>query len=217
MDPLGIRILIVDDHPIVVGGLVSSLVGAPGLYLAGHAASLSDARERLASVAVDIVLLDARLPDGLGFDLIGELDARGHSPGCILLSTYETPQYIALAVRLGAAGYLLKTSPITDIVSAIRTVAAGGTSFAARFLASAREARTTSLSDRERDVVRGVAAGRSNEEIAATLGISKKTVEAYLTRLFERFDVVSRTELALRAERDGLLEGPRAPRRERNR
>jgi DNA-binding NarL/FixJ family response regulator len=210
VDEIGaIRVLVVDDHPIVLSGLTSSLSAAPSIQVVGRAASLARARDALAQTAVDVGLLDVRLPDGPGLDLIGSVDARDAHPNWIVLSSFETAQYVAAAVRLGAAGYLLKTAPLDDIVAAIRTVARGGTAFAARYLAIARDAGPLALSQRERDVVAGVIAGQSNEEIAADLRVSRKTVEAYLTRLFERFQVISRTELALRAERDGLLEAPR--------
>jgi DNA-binding NarL/FixJ family response regulator len=210
-----IRVLLVDDHPIVVGGLTASLSSAASIDVVGPAGSLAEARRVLGLSHVDVGLLDVRLPDGPGLDLIGETDARGSRPAWIILSSFETAQYVAAAVRLGAAGYLLKTAPIEDIVAAIRSVARGGTAFSARYLAIAREAAPLSLSQRERDVVAGVIAGQSNEEISARLRVSRKTVEAYLTRLFERFDVYTRTELALRAERDGLLDSPRFARTRR--
>jgi DNA-binding NarL/FixJ family response regulator len=216
MDGLGrVRVLIVDDHPIVVGGLTASLSAESSIDVVGPAGSLAQARDMLNRSPVDVGLLDVRLPDGAGLDLIGESEARGRRPAWIVLSSFETAQYVAAAVRLGAAGYLLKTAPIEEIVSAIRSVARGGTAFSARYLAIARNAAPLSLSQRERDVVAGVIAGQSNQEISAHLRVSRKTVEAYLTRLFERFDVYTRTELALRAERDGLLDSPRFARTRR--
>lgn len=210
-----VHILLVDDHPVVLGGLAGSLSSEPSVVVAGQASSLGSAREILARTAVDVCLLDIRLPDGLGLDLIGAQDVRGSLPGWIILSSYENHQYVAAAVRLGAAGYLLKTSPIEDIVTAILAVASGGTAFSARYLAIARDAGPLALSQREREVVRGVVSGLSNDEIASRLNLSRKTVEAYLTRLFDRFGVVSRTELALRAEHDGLLDAPSFPRTHR--
>jgi DNA-binding NarL/FixJ family response regulator len=125
-------------------------------------------------------------------------------PGVIVLTAYDYPQYADAALRLGAAGFVLKTAPISDLVDAIRRVASGGLAFAVR------PGRTSlvRLSPREHDVVRLVAAGMTNDEIGADLGIGAKTVETHLARLFERLDIASRTELAMRAVREGWLEVP---------
>jgi DNA-binding NarL/FixJ family response regulator len=109
---------------------------------------------------------------------------------------------VEAALRLGAVGYVLKTAPVNDLLEAIRRAALGKLSFDLRPVAGAR------LSSREREVVAAVVNGSSNDEIASGLGISPKTVESHLRRLFERHGVASRTELATRALRDGWLELP---------
>jgi DNA-binding NarL/FixJ family response regulator len=153
---------------------------------------------------VDVALVDVRLPDGVGTSLIGNADESGR-PAMLMLSSFDHPQYVAAALRLGAHGFLLKTAPLDEIVDAVRRVAAGGTSFTAEQI---RESRTADvrLTERERSILRLVLESLSNDEIAARLGLSRKTVEANLTRLYDRFDVLSRTELALRAEREGWLD-----------
>ena len=125
-------------------------------------------------------------------------------PAIIVLTAYDYPQYAEAALRLGAAGFVLKTSPLPELVDAIRRVAAGGMAFSVR-PTSAGLAR---LSPREHDVVRLVADGRTNDEIGAALKIGSKTVETHLARLFERLSVASRTELAMRAVREGWLDVP---------
>jgi Response regulator containing a CheY-like receiver domain and an HTH DNA-binding domain len=196
-----IRVGIVDDHPVVLGGLAASLAQQAEIDVAWSASNLEDAREALRSEPCDVVLVDVRLPDGSGLDLI----SRGAgAPAFVVLSSFDRPQYARATYQRGGAGYLLKTAPMEEIVSALRIAAAGGTSFRARHLASI--AAGPSLTPRELDIVRLVAQGWSNDEVATRLSLSAKTVEAYLTRLFERWNVGTRTELALQAEREGWLE-----------
>jgi DNA-binding NarL/FixJ family response regulator len=199
-----IRVAVVDDHPVVTEGLAWALGNTGDVEIAWTAASVSDARRALAiDSGVDVILLDVRLPDGSGLDLLpGE---RADPPAYLVLSSWDRPQYAAAAFKRGAAGYLLKVAPLAEIVSAIHTAASGGLAFEARQLASVRS--TKSLTPREVQVIGLVAKGLSNDEVAARLGIARKTVEAYLTRLFERWGVMSRTELAIWAEREGWLDG----------
>jgi DNA-binding NarL/FixJ family response regulator len=127
----------------------------------------------------------------------------GSRPEIIVLTAYDYPQYADAALRLGASGFVLKTAPLPELIDAIRRVAAGGLAFGVRPRSGA-----VRLSPREHDVVRLVANGRTNDEIGAELRIAAKTVETHLARLFERLDVSSRTELAMRALREGWLDVP---------
>ena len=120
----------------------------------------------------------------------------------IVLTAYDYPPYLAAAHRLGAAGFVVKSVPLATLVDAIRRVAAGGLVFDRRPVA------VVALTPRERSVVLLVVDGKSNDEIAATLGITTRTVEAHLANLFERSGVASRTELATRALREGWLDLP---------
>jgi DNA-binding NarL/FixJ family response regulator len=198
-----IRVGVVDDHPVVTDGLVHALHQTSDIDVVWIANTLADARHQLLSAGhVDVVLLDVRLPDGSGLDLLpGQRDV---PPAFLVLSSWDRQQYSAAAFRRGASGYLLKDAPLHEIVAAIQTSARGGLAFEARQLVSLRSART--LTTREVEVVRLVAKGQSNDEIAMHLGIARKTVEAYLTRLFERWGLTTRTELALWAEREGWLD-----------
>ena len=200
-----IRVAIVDDHPVVAEGTAAVLRAQPDLRVVGVAASLDGAQTaRLTDPeTIDVLLVDIRLGTASGLDVLAADPDRGTLPAVIVLTAYDYPQYADAALRLGAAGFVLKTAPVAVLLDAIRRVAAGGLAFAARPAAVA-----TRLTPREHDVVRLVADGRSNEEIGAALGISAKTVETHLARLFERADVASRTELATRALREGWLEVP---------
>ncbi|HEX7492354.1 MAG TPA: response regulator transcription factor [Candidatus Limnocylindrales bacterium] len=196
-----IRVAIIDDHPVVREGTVALLGTQPGLVMVGAAASLEGATPLLDPAAVDVLLLDVRLGTDSGLTL---LDGAQPRPAVIVLTAYDYPQYAAAARRMGAAGFVVKTAPIAELVAAIRAAAAGGADFHCELDLSA----PPPLTRREREVVRLVADGRSNDEIGAALDITTKTVEGHLRRLFERFGAQSRTELATRAVREGWLEVP---------
>lgn len=214
-----IRVGIIDDHPVVGEGTAAILRAEPDIAVVTVAPSLETAEEAglFDRERVDVVLLDIRLGTDSGLRaLTPPRDATGRSiavagsderperPAIIVLTAYDYPQYAEAALRLGAAGFVLKTAPLPELVDAIRRVAAGGLAFAVR-PTSAGLAR---LSPREHDVVRLVADGRTNDEIGSLLRIGSKTVETHLARLFERLGVGSRTELAMRAVREGWLDVP---------
>ena len=199
-----IRVAIVDDHPVVREGTAALLGAQDGLEVVGTASSLEEAAALVASTAIDVLLLDIRLGTDSGLRLLSEGDDGGPvRPAVIVLTAYDYPQYAEAALRLGAAGFVLKTAPLSELLDAIRRAAAGGLAFGVR-----PGAASAGLSSRELDVVRLVVEGRSNDEIGVALGIGSKTVETYLRRLFERFGTGSRTELATRALREGWLEIP---------
>ena len=198
--PRPIRVAIVDDHPVVREGTAALLATVPGLCIAGTAGSLEDSIPLLDPVAVDVLLLDIRLGSQSGLTLLG---GKASLPAIVVLTAYDYPQYAAAALRLGAPGFVLKTAPIAELVEAIRKAASGGLAFGVRPIGLA-----PIFTAREREVVALVVEGRSNHEIGAALGITSKTVEAHLSRLFDRLGLQSRTELATRALREGWLEVP---------
>jgi DNA-binding NarL/FixJ family response regulator len=197
-----IRVAIVDDHPVVRAGTAAIVEATQDLELVGTAATLDEARPYLDPVAADVLLLDLRLGQEFGLTAL----APGQKlPAVVVVTSYDYPQYVDAALRLGAVGYVLKTAPIDELLGAIRRAAAGKLSFDVR-----PGDRRAPLSLREHQVVAAVVEGLSNDEIASRLGISPKTVESHLRRLFERHGAASRTELATRAIRDGWLEVPPA-------
>jgi DNA-binding NarL/FixJ family response regulator len=197
-----IRVGVIDDHPVVGEGTAALLRAQPDLEVVGVAVSLDAARGAGLTdpAAVDVLLVDIRLGTDSGLRLLSDADL----PAVIVLTAYDYPQYSDAAMSLGAAGFVLKTAPLADLIGAIRRVAAGELAFAVRPRMSGRP----HLTAREHDVVRLVTDGRSNDEIGAALGIGSKTVETHLSRIFERFGVSSRTELAARAVREGWLDVP---------
>lgn len=208
-----IRVAVVDDHPVLREGTAALLTQQPDMKVVMTAGSLADLAAQTAVATthpqtnpVDVIVLDVRLGGQSGLDLLPQLAAAvddADGPAVVVLSAYDYPQYVEAAHRLGAAGYVLKTAPTAELLGAIRRAASGGLSFAIRPARSVR-----ALSDREREVVRLVIEGRSNDEIGTRLGIGAKTVETHLRRLFERHGVASRTELATRALTEGWLDVP---------
>jgi DNA-binding NarL/FixJ family response regulator len=201
-----ISILLVDDHPMVTERLESRLRAEHDMEPVLVAGTVAEARALGAPGAFDVMVSDIRLPDGSGLDLLEASASWSHRPRVLLLTQFDLPQYLGAAQRLGAAGYLLKSTPTDAIVEAVRRVHAGGWAFAPD-LADA-ERGWVPLRPRERDVLVGLMRGQSNDEIAASLGISRKTVEVYLGRLFARAGAASRTELAIVVERERWLDIP---------
>jgi DNA-binding NarL/FixJ family response regulator len=203
-----IRILLVDDHPVVLSGLRAALESQPDLRVVATADTLEAARTALRSNDVDVALVDVRLPDGSGMELLEDAAALNAGPAVIYITTFDSPQYAEVAARLGASGLILKTAPIETIVDAVRRAAAGHVAFTREQIHPLGRPAWKPLTTREIGVIERVVAGRSNDEIAADLGLSTKTVEWYLGRFFERFEVASRTELATLAQRQGWLDLP---------
>jgi DNA-binding NarL/FixJ family response regulator len=197
-----IRVAVIDDHPVVREGTAALVGQEADMEIVGLAASLEAAEPMLATAEPDVLLLDLRLGQDFGFRLFERMP-HGARPAVVVLTSYDYPQYVDAALRLGAAGYVLKTAPIAELVDAVRRAASGKLAFGIRPGSSAPP-----LSAREREVVRLVTDGLSNDEIGTRLSISPKTVESHLRRLFERHALASRTELATRALRDGWLDLP---------
>jgi DNA-binding NarL/FixJ family response regulator len=194
-----IRVAVVDDHPLVREGTAAIVERAEDMEIAGVAASLEELRPILRDGSVQVLLLDLRLGAESGFDLLRH-ESAGRMPAVVVVTSFDYPQYADAALRLGAAGFVVKTAPTAELLDAIRRAAAGGLAF------GVRPGMGVALSAREREVLRLVADGASNDEIGARLRISSRTVESHLRRLFERHGAVSRTELASRALREGWLE-----------
>lgn len=204
-----IRVLIVDDHPVVRSGLMAVLGGEPGLVLVGAAASGEEALALAASVAPDVVLCDLRLGDGLdGVGVTEALRRQPDAPAVLILTTYDNDSDIARAVLAGAAGYLLKDADTARIVAGISDAAAGRLVLSAELEGRVVERMTRGvpkLSERERDVLRLVAEGLANKEIARALFISEGTVKTHLVHAFAKLDADSRTAAVAAARRHGLL------------
>ena len=207
--PTVIRLVVIDDHPAIAAAIDGAIRARPELAieLAGAATTTAEGLALVAETRPDVVVCDLWI-DGAptGLDVLATLTdpSRGAAARVLVLSGLDQPSFLRAAFEGGAAGYLSKASPMETIVDTIVTVARGGTAFPAMTLRALREA-PRRPSERELGAIRLVARGASNDEIAVGLGISIKTVESHLRRLFGRYGVLSRTELAMLAVREGWL------------
>jgi DNA-binding NarL/FixJ family response regulator len=204
VDALTVRLALVDDHPIVLNGLEAALRTVGDIDIVVQGSSIADARVILERADIDVLLLDVRLPDGNGIELLAR-PGRPERPAIILLSSFRNRQYVAAAIRFGAQGFLLKSTPLPELVEAIRRVAAGGSIFSAEQLRDAQSG-YVALTTREREILALMLQGKSNDEIAVRLKVSRKTVEVHLSRLYSRFGAIGRVDLALRVDHEGWLE-----------
>lgn len=198
-----IRLAIVEDHPAIADGLSALLRDSPDVLVVGTAPDVATADALIERESPEVVLCDVRLSDaGDGFELV-----RRHTPGpaFIMLSAYSYPSYHVRALDLGARGYLSKMASVDQILHAVRTVAAGGTAFPVDARRAANDALRLPTA-RELEIVWLVAEGLSNAEIGDRLSLRLKTIESQLRRLFDRYDVTSRTALVRLALRQGWIE-----------
>ncbi|MEU8383630.1 response regulator transcription factor [Streptosporangium sp. NPDC048865] len=204
-----LRVMIVDDHPVVREGLRGMLEADPGITVVGEAASGDEAVVRAGELVPDVVLMDLRMPDGDGVSATSRILAGRPESRVVVLTTYETDADIVRAVEAGAAGYLLKDTSRADLMAAIRSAARGETvlspSVATRLVTRMRAPVAESLSPRETEVLSLVARGLTNAEIGRTLFISETTVKTHLLRVFGKLGVSDRTAAVTTALDRGLL------------
>jgi DNA-binding NarL/FixJ family response regulator len=201
-----IRLGVADDHPAIADAIARHAELAGDIEVAAVARTGTAAALMLASGDLDVVILDLDLGAGpSGLELLGGRP-RGGGPPVIVVSAARTPSLVRAAMERGAAGYLAKTADVGEILLAARTVAAGGTWYRTADLQAMTSA-PRPPSGRELGVLALVAAGLTNDEIGLRLGLSVKTVESHLRRLFDRYGVASRTELAVLAIREGWVAG----------
>ena len=210
---MSISLLIVDDHEVIRTGLASLLAGT-GIQIVGEAANGKDALTQAEKLKPQVILLDIRMPDGDGLVTLTKL--RKKVPDCrvVMLSTYDNPTYIARSVALGACDYVLKGSPRESLIATITAAAAGESPSPAgelrriAVMMSTRQAiddEDVPLTQRETQVLRHVALGLSNKEIAKSLEISVETVKEHVQNILRKITVSDRTQAAVWAVRKGLV------------
>ena len=206
-----VRVLVVDDHPVVRAGILGLLAGEPDLDVVGEAGDGEQACEAAARLRPDVVLMDLRMPVLDGAAATARILREVPRARVVVLTTYETDADILRAVEAGATGYLLKDTPRDDLVAAVRAVAAGetvlGPSVARRLVQRVRSAGER-LTPRELEVLRAVARGLSNAQIGAELFIGEATVKTHLLRIFAKLGVDDRTRAVTVALELGLLPAP---------
>jgi DNA-binding NarL/FixJ family response regulator len=205
--PLPVRVFLVDDHEVVRRGVSEVLEDDPGISVAGEAGSVAEALARVPAVRPDVVILDMRLPDGDGAELCRVLRERVPGLSCLILTSYSEQEALDAAVRAGASGFLLKQVRGPALVSAVRTVAAGGTLFddlapsvpRSRRPAAAGSDRLAMLTDQERSVLRLIGEGLTNRQIGERMGLAEKTVKNYTSHLLAKLGLERRTQAAILA------------------
>jgi len=210
--PVPIRVLLVDDHPIVRAGLRIIAEVDSAIMVVGEAANAAEALRSVRALQPDVVLLDVRLPDRSGLDVCRDLKAQPGAPRVLFLTSFADNPLVLAAMQAGGDGYLLKDNEPRDIVAAIRSVLRGQMMFDPVVeRAVQRELRSVlpqpgadslgTLSEQEHRVLAAVADGKTDKEIAVALQLQPKTVRNYLNRVFEKLGVNSRTQAAVMFDR----------------
>ena len=213
---MSIRVLIVDDHAVVRAGLKLLVDAEDDLEAVGEAGSAREAVFEARTTKPDVVLMDVMMPEQSGLTVVPQLVKEHPEATVLVLSMQDDPRYVREAFEAGASGYVLKEAADAELVAAIRDVAAGGRyvhpELGARLVAAdtaeRRHAEEDPLSDREREVLRLLALGHTNQEIAKELYISVRTAETHRAHIMQKLRLSSRAELVRYALSEGLLESP---------
>jgi DNA-binding NarL/FixJ family response regulator len=210
-----VKVLVVDDHEVVRTGIASLLSGS-NVKIVAEAGSSSEAVKMATKHKPDVILLDIRLPDGDGLDAMPKLKKSAPKASVVVLSTYDNPTYVARAVASGASDYMLKGASRSDLLNAINAAADGKSPSSvgemAKVAGSMAKRNTVEIDDgeitltnRETQVLRHVALGLSNKEIASALDISIETVKEHVQNILRKIAVTDRTQAAVWAVKKGLV------------
>ena len=209
-----IRVLLVDDHAMFASSLAYVLDSEPDLRVVGTAPTARAALDRAAALLPDVVLLDHRLPDGDGIDLIGPLLAVSPAPKVVMLTASTSDHVLISAIEAGAAGFIDKSRDLGDVISAVRSAAAGESlvspQLLARLLPRLRRQQVDpadTITDREREVLAALAQGLTNAQIAKQLSVSVHTVRNHIVNLSAKLGAHSKLEVLAIAVRKGLVSG----------
>lgn len=204
-----IRLLIVDDHPVVRDGLRGMFAGEPDFEVVGEAANGNEALARAKTFHPDVVLMDLRMPEMDGVSAIRAMSGVGIEARVLVLTTYDTDSDVLAAIEAGATGYLLKDAPRQELLRAVRAAARGegvlSPAVTSRLLEQVRQPAKDALSDRELEVLQLIARGFNNREAAAHLFISEATVKTHLLHIYTKLGVNDRAAAVATAFERGLL------------
>ena len=204
-----VRVLIVDDHPVVRDGLRGMFSGEAGFEVVGEAATGAEAVVRAEALRPDVVLMDLRMPEMDGVTAIGRLARSGSTARVLVLTTYDTDSDVLPAIEAGATGYLLKDARADELFRAVRAAARGeavlSPSVATRLLGQVRRPAREPLSQREQEVLELVARGATNREAARQLFVSEATVKTHLLHVYAKLGVNDRAAAVAEAFERGLL------------
>lgn len=208
-----IKVVLVDDHAVVRSGLRLLLDAEDDMKVVGEAGNAKDAVFRARALKPDVILLDVVMPGESGIEALPKLMKESPATNVLVLSMQDDPSYVREAFAAGASGYVLKEAVDEDVVSAVREVASGGRyvhpALGARMIAAEAEERAAAevdpLSDREREILRLLALGHTNQEIARQLYISVRTAESHRAHIMQKLRLSTRAELVRYALSHGLL------------
>jgi two-component system NarL family response regulator len=201
-----IRVLVADDHPVVRQGLIANLKPQRDMTVIAEANDGVEALALIKKHSPDVVILDLRMPRMDGLDVVAEVNASRLPAKVIIMTTFDSEEDVHRSLKAGARGYLLKDSPRAEVLDAIRRVSAGETYLPARIVQKVAEGfRKPEISPRELEVLRCVAAGKSNKEIGVQLFIAEGTVKSHVKSLLEKLDVPGRTAAIREAAHRGLV------------
>jgi len=201
-----IRVLIADDHPLLRDGIAAIVNRQPDMTMAGEAANGAEAIERFRELRPDVTLMDLQMPEMGGTDAIRVIRSEFSLARIVVLTTYDGDVEAQHALEAGASGYLLKSSPRTDLLEAIRAVHSGRRYVPAAIAVEIAEHRGDhELTDRELDVLQRVAAGRSNKIAADELGITEETVKTHMKSILAKLAASDRTHAVTIAMKRGIL------------
>lgn len=201
-----IRVLSVDDHPLLREGIAAVVNSAPDMVMAALAATGTEAIKTHRHELPDVTLMDLRLPDMSGIDALVAIRANTPDARVVMLTTFEGDVEVQRALAAGARGYLLKSTPPTGLINAIRLVHAGKKCIPADVAAKLAEHFTDELlTDRELDVLRHLSGGNRNRDIAQRLNISEETVKVHIKHIMEKLGASDRTQAVTIAVRRGII------------
>ncbi len=207
-----VRVLVVDDHPVVRTGLIAMLAAEPDIEVVGEGDSGTEAIRLAEQLSPDVVLMDLRMPGMDGVAATRAIAATGRGPRVVVVTTYDTDSDILRAVEAGATGYLLKDTPRQQMADAVRAAARGETVLAppvaAKLITRMRGAPGDVLTPRELEVIELVGAGLTNADIGRRLYISEATVKTHLLRVFAKLGVDDRTAAVTTAMARGIIPPP---------
>lgn len=190
-----IRILLVDDHPLVRDGLRARLENIEHFRITGEAGNVTDALKMAAEGKTDLVLMDINLGAFSGIHLTARFSKEFPDIAIIMLSMHDKAEYISQSMQAGARAYVLKDAPADDIINAIETVTAGGSYFSSGIIPPVSDQRNALLTQRELGVLKSIASGKSNKHIARDLGLSVRTVETHRLNIKRKLNIDSQADL----------------------
>lgn len=200
-----VRVFVVDDHAVVREGLRSSLSARPDIDVVGEAGSAAEAVRGIVDRRPDVALVDVRLPDGSGIEVIRDVRSRIPSLRCIVFTSFADDEAFFHSVVAGSSGYVVKDAPLAEVVDSIRTVAAGGSLIRREVIDDLRRRSRSvpaddellaNLTAQERRILEMVTQGMTNREVAAELSLAEKTVRNYVSNILSKVGMKNRTQLA---------------------